>query len=86
MCHIENKKGENGRNRSAKSGKYQNTHRKRKLQLLMNIGSSSHQTDERKINKRIPHKNQKTSQTKHCRRNIIKGISMKESISQHHLN
>ena len=48
MCYANNEKGEkrnNRRNRATKSGKHQNTLRKRKLQVPENIGSEYHQTN-----------------------------------------
>ena len=56
-------KRNNGRNRTAKSEKYQNPRKEGKLQVFENIRSEHHQTsgDEGKIRK-VPEKNKKTSQ------------------------
>ena len=69
MCHAnkeQRKTINDGRNRTTKSRKNQNSQRKVNLQILGDIGSGHHQTcgDERKkLNKkkRIPQENKKTT-------------------------
>ena len=66
MYHVDNEKWgkrNNREKRTAKLGKNQNSQRKRKLQILGNIGSRHYQTsrDERKSKNRVPQKNKKTS-------------------------
>ena len=75
MRHVHNekwKKTNNGRNRTAKSRKNQNTWRKGKLQLLGNIGSEHHQTseDERKNKKRIAQTSEKISRNQTLQQNF----------------
>ena len=71
------KKTNNGRNRTARSRKNQNTWRKGKLQVLENVGSGQHQIsgDKRKNNKRLPQTTEKKLlETKFFWRNLIKEI------------
>ena len=71
-------KKNNERNRTAKSGKNQNTRSKGKLQVLRNIKNKHYQTSRdygKKIRKGYFKQTRKLFEIKLCDRNLIKGIN-----------
>ena len=80
MCHADNERCEktnNGRNRSAKSGKNQNAWREGNFQALENIVSGHHQTiwDGRKTIKGHIRRTAKLLETKLSGKNLIKDVN-----------
>ena len=80
MCHAnteKRKKTNSGRSKTAKSRKNQKFQRKRRLQVLGNIGSGHHQTseDEKKKQKQYLSRSRKLLETKLYRLNLIKGMN-----------